>query len=158
MVIGRWDTKDEPLSDIYTLMEEGHRFIEREEWDRALDVYRRAERLDRDHLEVIFGLATITFNLGRFAEGARYWRRCLDMTPSSSEVLVGLAACYFFLRRYEPVVELCERAALLDPQECDAYSYGVAAALALNQYDSVLQEEHFPGLESEYVWVIPVLQ
>jgi tetratricopeptide (TPR) repeat protein len=70
-----------------------HRVQER--FPEAAQAYRQALALDPEHLDALYYLGNVEFDLGNLAAAERAWRRLIELDPTSSRAHSQLGALYF---------------------------------------------------------------
>jgi hypothetical protein len=88
----------------------------------AAQEYRRALALDPEHLDALYYLGNMEFDLGRFAAAETAWKQLIELDPTSARAHAQLGTLYFcvgegqMLRPEHAVAEL-ERAATINREE-----------------------------------------
>jgi tetratricopeptide (TPR) repeat protein len=88
----------------------------------AADEYRRALALDPEHLDALYYLGNMEFDLGRFAAAETAWKQMIEIDPTSARAHAQLGTLYFcvgegqMLQPEKAVAEL-ERAATINREE-----------------------------------------
>jgi serine/threonine-protein kinase len=115
-------------------------------YQRAVDEFQRAARLDPSSDSALLGLASAFDKLGRTAEAESFFKRAIDLHPQYWEGYARLGTFYFNAARYREAEEQFRRLTRLVPEGDIGYSNLGAAYLAegryaeaVTQFDDALQ-------------------
>jgi eukaryotic-like serine/threonine-protein kinase len=103
-------------------------------YQRAVDEFQRAARLDPSSDSALLGLASAFDKLGRSAEAESFFKRAIDLHPQYWEGYARLGTFYFNAARYREAEEQFRRLTLLVPEGDIGYSNLGAAYLAEGRY------------------------
>ena len=96
----------------------------------ALDSARRAIALGGHDPAVQHCYAAVLANVGRAADAARAWERCLELDPNNAAARAGLGITQIYLKLTEESIENIDRALALSPRDPLVYHWLAHRAMA----------------------------
>ena len=106
------------LGDVYSL---------KEEYDRALGAYEKAENIARDHPDLHIRVATALHSVGRFEEALPRYERYVEACPGDVTALLNQGLACIQCGRNKDALEVFRKVLRLDPNVAEAHNnMGVA--------------------------------
>lgn len=106
------------------LVEQGNRFYQQGEYQKALILYRKAEERGANTALVAFNVGNCLYQLNRFPEAAAAFRKAVRSGEGShAPSLFNLASVLFRLGQYGESIASYRRGLRLDPENVDAWIY-----------------------------------
>ncbi|MEW6088860.1 MAG: tetratricopeptide repeat protein [bacterium] len=87
--------------DYKTLVRRGSNYVKREEYDKALEVFRSAGESQPEGIEAQNNIGACLLNLGKYNEALVSFMVCTTLNPKDAEIHVNLAIAYYFLTDYK---------------------------------------------------------
>lgn len=132
----------EAASEADTILAEGISLFRRNDFQGAVDAFRRAVELDPGNARAYVSLGSAYMRLNRQAEAARAFRRAIDLNPDDATAYVGLGQTHKLSGDPDNAILELNRGLELDPENADA-----TYTLALLYMDLGDLEEEFAALE-----------
>lgn len=106
---------------------EGHLYYARREWDKAAEMYRRAEMLNPDLTTIKERLFWCLMNAKRYKEAAEYGSRLLSLSQVSPEIPKYLASAWLQVGDPQKAIALLEQELEKSPKNIELMNRLVAA-------------------------------
>lgn len=95
----------------------GLAYRQKEQYDEALDYFKRAQRLNTGSPEIHNEIGLCLMSLGRYAEAETIYREVLKMHPESPDLLCNLGIVMLHLGDLEQARQFMDRAYTLNPED-----------------------------------------
>jgi len=130
-----------------------HRFAER--YDRALDDFGRALRLDPDYVDALAGRATTYHLMGRYDDALADLDRVIELDPGDDQAIIDRVDAYRMMDRYDEALADAERVLERDPASVPAIAARGQTYQAMERYDDALAEfTRAIELDPGQTWII----
>ena len=104
------------ISFISTVLTPGHEFVAASDWDRALNSFRVALRLDNRHYNAWFGIGQIYLSQQRVPMAHHHFTRSLEINPASSVLHCYMGMVHIANKSLDDALVSLNRAIDLDPK------------------------------------------
>ena len=91
--------------------------------EKALKEWEIAEKSLPNKVEILIAKATFFEPQGRWEEAIATLKKAFKLSPRDASIATNLAGLYFFSRRYQQVIEMCNQAIALAPDLTWPYLY-----------------------------------
>ncbi|MBN1845652.1 MAG: tetratricopeptide repeat protein [Sedimentisphaerales bacterium] len=117
------------------LFQRGNLYSQRLEWQQAAEAFGKAVMYDPDNVSARVNLANALFRQGHFQQAQVEYQRSLQLKPSQSSALFGLAQTQIALKQYAPAQQTLTRLLEQDRRDWQAWLMhgNVAAQLGQEQ-------------------------
>lgn len=90
--------------------------------DAAISAYRKILRKDPSDIRAKYRIAVVMLIAGRFADGEKLLRECLEAQPENADILFSLGRACHAQGRHDHAIEALTRAAAIAPRRSDIKS------------------------------------
>jgi tetratricopeptide (TPR) repeat protein len=115
LLTGRYIARMTGYSEQEMEYKEGKHLFDLEEWEAALEVFRKLLHPEMDHRRALFYGAQTLEKLGEWEEMKKYCERYLELVPKDAEVWEMLSRAHKRLFEYSESEDTMHRADELDP-------------------------------------------
>ncbi len=119
----REETKEEQrvilAEKLYSL---GQRYLEGEDYERALPYFFEAIKTNPNYAEAYFQIGYCLAKLGRYPEAIEPYREAIRIKPDDVDTLNNLCVAYGILGRYPIAIEFCKKAIRIKADLPEAYN------------------------------------
>lgn len=107
-------------------------------FDKAKISYDLASKLDEKNIDPILLAGNSLFEVKRYGDALKYYKKILDIDPNHIGALNNAATCYDRLEDFENAVDMFERTLTVDPNHIDALNNMGALSLDVGFPDCAL--------------------
>ncbi len=123
-------------------------------YEKAMNVFRRAEKFIPNDSELLVSLAYIWRRQGFLDKAIAYQEKAMILNPKSTQMAFQLLLSYMDNRNYDQSIKLCEKIITSNPEFSVAYFSKAWCLVELGQLEeSIIVMENMPGKEYP-VWMI----
>jgi tetratricopeptide (TPR) repeat protein len=102
-------------------VEEGNRYTQERQYDKAVDSFRQAMRLDPNLAAAYHGLGLVYINMGRASDALEPMKTAVRLDPNNSVAHLNLAITLEHLRRFDEALTELNEAKRLNPKDARNY-------------------------------------
>lgn len=114
-------------SEFQTLVAEAKLQLKQRNFDQAIALFEKAERIDPDDADMHEAFATAYVLAGKIDAAIEQFKRVALLDPRRSKTFVNLGALYNRQGEFQKAVEACRKAVSLDKRSADGYyNLGIA--------------------------------
>lgn len=102
---------------------QGMRFLEEENYDKAMQSFERAQGLDPDYAPAYEGIGLVHLAKGNYDEAVESFKQSIDKDDEYAKAYIGLGRVYLAQSKPKTAREEFDKAIDLDPENADGYYY-----------------------------------
>jgi tetratricopeptide (TPR) repeat protein len=112
----------QPVLTAEEYLHEGDNYAKEKEYDKAVDSFRLAIKLDSNLVAAYYGLGTAYANMGRMPDALEPMRTAVRLAPDNAKAHLALGRILAQLRRFDEGLGEMNEAKRLNPNNADTYN------------------------------------
>lgn len=120
------------------LMNQGRQYAAERKFDKALEAYTQAAKLDPNSAEAQVGMGSVLNNMGRAGDALEPSKRAVELDPKSAGARINLGVVNMNLRRVEQALSEFNEAKALTPNNPQIYTYLGSLMLESKRFEDAL--------------------
>lgn len=110
------------------------------QYARAIEVYKKALKINPNHIDTYINLGMIYYRLGRYSDAIDTYKQALKIKPDNKAFYNKLGTIYIIIGKYSSAIESFEQVLGIDPRNPDThFNLGIAYYLSGDK-DSAYEE------------------
>lgn len=131
-------TSSEVRHYAYTLL--GHELILEEEFDKAMDAFRKAVKISPNIINAWIGIAQVAMKEHNFIKANHYYRKILQKVPKSQLVIANFGRSFYYIKKHEDALKCFKKALKMNPKCPISLFYTALIKYEVGNYEECLLE------------------
>ncbi|MFN6485368.1 CHAT domain-containing protein [Nostoc sp. DedQUE02] len=123
---------------IASLLEQGHKQLDRKKYQAALQIFQQAAVLEPQNPKVSYGLGLTCYRLEQYHKSIEYLNQALRIDPNNYEAWNDRGRALWHLERYEEAVASYDQALKIKPDDDEAWYYRGRALRYWGRYEEAV--------------------